>query len=120
MTESQKLKRPPLSGPGSDLETWRRFAAQELDVEVSEFADMKREEVIALVDNGPKAFEGEDGAPTGTGYRTVPEADATALREAPEGVDVQEDPKDVTDALGRRTWATPVAGGYAPEIELEK
>jgi hypothetical protein len=118
MTEQQKLTRPPESGPGSDNNTWKAFAAQELGVDVSEFDGMKREEVIALLDSSPKAFEGkdEDGEPTGV--RVVPEADATKLRKAPEGVAVVEEAKDVRDALDRRTWAVPVEGGYAAENEI--
>jgi hypothetical protein len=122
MTDKPKLERPPLSGPGSDLESWKRFAAQELDVPLSDFDDpeMKRADVIALLDNDPKAYAEKDEKGHPTGYRVVPETDATQLREAPEGVDVVESAKAVSDALGRPTWATPVEGGFAAELELEK
>jgi hypothetical protein len=117
----QKLTRPPESGPGSAREAWVAFAAQELDVPESDFADQKdwtREKIIALVDNYPRAYEGKHEDGSSSGVRVVPEADATKLREAPEGVDVYDDPKGVTDALGRRTWAAPVEGGYADELEI--
>jgi|SRR5687768_14831080 len=121
MTEQQKLTRPPESGPGSGREQWVAFAAQELGVSPHEFADKNewtREKIIVLVDNDPKAFEGKHEDGTTSGVRVVPEADATKLRKAPEGVEVHETPKDVTDALGRTAWAVPVEGGYAAENEI--
>lgn len=121
MTEAQKLTRPAPSGPGSDRDRWVAFAAQELDMSPSEFADKEewpRDKIIALLDSSPEAYseKDEDGHPTGV--RVVPEADATKLRKAPEGVAVVEEAKDVRDALDRRTWAVPVEGGYAAENEI--
>lgn len=121
MTDPQKLTRPPESGPGSDRESWVAFAAQELDIPASELADKtewSRDKIIARLDSDPKAYEGKDEKGRRTGVRVVPEADATALREAPEGVEVHEEAKDVRDALDRRTWAVPVEGGYAAENEI--
>ena len=87
----QKLTRPPESGPGSDRESWVAFAAQELEVPASEFADKTewtRDKIVKLLDSSPKAYsdKDEDGHPTGV--RVVPEADATKLRKAPKGVTV--------------------------------
>lgn len=118
MTEQQKLTRPPESGPGSDINAWIAFASQELDVPTSEFDGLKRHEVIALLDSSPKASEAKDDEGRPTGVRVIPEADATKLREAPDGVTVVESAADVRDALDRRTWAVPVAGGYAAENEI--
>lgn len=121
MTEQRKLTRPPESGPGSDRDSWVAFAAQELDVLPSEFADKEewpRAKIVARLDGDPKAYEGKDEKGRQTGVRVVPEADATRLREAPEGVEVVEEAKDVRDALDRRTWAVPVEGGYAAENEI--
>lgn len=116
--EQNKLQRPPPSGPGSGEEMWRAYAAQETGEDISEFAAMTRGEIIALLDNTPEVFEGKHEDGTSSGVRVIPEADATKLREAPEGVVVVEAAADVEDALGRRTWAVPVAGGYAAENEI--
>lgn len=121
MTEQQKLTRPPESGPGSDRDRWAAFAAQELDTSVSDFADRlewTRDKIIARLDNDPKAYSEKDEGGHPTGVRVVPEADATKLRKAPEGVRVEEEAKDVRDALDRRAWAVPVEGGYAAENEI--
>jgi hypothetical protein len=121
MTEQQKLTRPPESGPGSDRASWVAFATQELDMPESDFADKTewtRDKIIALLDSDPKAYSEKDDEGNPTGVRVVPEADATRLRKAPEGVSVVESAKDVRDALDRRTWAVPVEGGYAAENEI--
>lgn len=90
------LERPPVSGPGSGTDEWRAFAAQETGRSVAELKKYDRAQLIALVD-----FTG-------------PESD---LREAPEGVDVVDEPrlKDIND---RPQWAVPVQGGYAAEDEI--
>jgi hypothetical protein len=121
MSDAQKLTRPPESGPGSAREAWVVYAAQELDLPESDFADKTawtREKLIELVDSAggesPEWVEADEEA----GVRVVPEEDATKLRKAPEGVRVAESPKDVKDALGRNAWAVPVEGGYAAENEI--
>ena len=119
--EQNKLQRPPPSGPGSGIDMWRAYVAQETGEDISEFQDeveWPRQKLIELVDSNPLVSGGkhEDGTPSGV--RVIPEVDATQLREAPEGVAVVDDPADVEDALGRPTWAVPVAGGYAAENEI--
>jgi hypothetical protein len=49
---------PPRNGPGSDTETWRVFAASATLTEPSEWATMKRGEIIAHLE-GNKVIPGE-------------------------------------------------------------
>ncbi len=104
---SRALPRPPESGPGSGVEKWREYAAQETGRSIE--GDLEkitsRGELIALVN--------QNAAPT-------------AVREAPEGVKVVEPKKDDEGRLrppafegnGGPQWAVPVEGGYAPEDDL--
>lgn len=42
-------KRPPTSGPGSGVDAWRRYAAEVTGEPAETFADLSREDIIALV-----------------------------------------------------------------------
>lgn len=91
------IDRPPPSGPGSNIETWREFAAQQTGRSVEgDLEKIKnRHELIALVDQQPEAPE---------------------VREAPEGVEVYNEPK--IQGPGGPAWAVPVEGGFVSEDDL--
>lgn len=104
-----RLPRPPESGPGSGVEKWQAYAAQETGRALEGDLDQIRERaaLIALVDHLPPA---EDE------------------RKAPEGVEVVE---GETDEHGRERppalegnagpqWAVPVEGGYVGEDDLRR
>lgn len=104
---SRTLPRPPVSGPGSDTETWRAYAAQETGRSLEGDLDKikTRDELISLVDQA-----------------ATPEAP----KEAPEGVEVVEAEEDDEGRLRPPRfdgpmgpqWAVPVEGGYVAEDEL--
>lgn len=102
-------ERPPNQGPGSDMESWRAYAAhvtgRAIEGDLDKF--QRRDELIALVDQA-----------------VAPEAP----REAPDGVEVhapeeddegRERPPAFSGPMGPQ-WAVPVEGGYVPEDELIK
>ena len=97
------LPRPPLSGPGSDKETWRAYVSQETGRAIEGDLDEidSRDKLIALVD------------------QHVPRE---VLREAPEGVELLEAEEDEQGRLRPPAvdgqWVIPVEGGYVAEDEL--
>lgn len=93
---STPLPRPPDSGPGSGLDKWAAFAAQETGEPIEMFEGLSRDEVKVLLDH---------------------RAERPESKEAPDGVDVLDEPKS-KDALGRPEWMVPVEGGYASETEI--
>jgi hypothetical protein len=106
-TQNKPLSRPPVSGPGSDKEAWRAFAAQEtgrsIEGDLEHIKD--RHELIAIVDQAVEKPE---------------------VRKAPEGVDVLGAVEDDegreraprAEGPGGPQWVVPVEGGYVPEDEL--
>lgn len=105
------LPRPPESGPGSGVDKWQAYAAQETGRALEGDLDQVKERavLIALVDHVP------------------PKED---LRKAPEGVDVYEAETDkhgrerppALEGEGGPQWVVPVEGpdgpGYAAEDDL--
>lgn len=107
LSTPKSLPRPPKSGPGSDIETWRAFAAQETGRQIEGDLDKikSRDELVALVD---QAVAPED------------------LKKAPDNVEVVEPEEDHKGRLRPPRfdgpmgpqWAVPVEGGYVAEDEL--
>jgi hypothetical protein len=106
-TQDKKLTRPPVSGPGSDKEAWRAFAAQETGRSIEGDLEKitERHELIALVDQAVAKPE---------------------VRKAPEGVDVLDADEDAEGRIrppraegpNGPQWVVPVEGGYVPEDDL--
>lgn len=109
LSTPKSLPRPPKSGPGSDIETWRAFAAQETGRQIEgDLEHVKsRDELVALVDQA-----------------VAPEA----LKEVPDDVEVLEAEEDDEGRLRPPRfegpmgpqWAVPVEGGYAAEDEIAR
>lgn len=103
------LSRPPESGPGSGVEKWQAYAAQETGRALEGDLDQIKERaaLIALVDHLPPAEE---------------------VRVAPEGVEVVEAEKDdhgrerppALEGNSGPQWAVPVEGGYVGEDDLRR
>lgn len=100
-----ELDRPPRSGPGSDIETWRRYAAQETGRAIDgDLENIKsRDELIALVDQAVERPE---------------------VKEAPDSVEVHEADEDgrppVVEGPSGPQWMVPVKGGFVAEDELQR
>lgn len=88
--------RPPVSGPRSGVDAWREYAVFVTGEGPETFADLARDEIIALLDHRSERPEN---------------------KEAPDGVAVLDEPKSKDD-LGRPEWMVPVEGGYASETEI--
>lgn len=103
-------ERPPNQGPGSDIESWRNYAAHVTGRAVEGDLDQfrRRDELIALVDQAV-APEATKEAPD-----SVTVLDARVVEH--DGEDVQRAPR--IDGPNGPQWAVPVKGGYVGEDEL--
>lgn len=104
---SRALTRPPNQGPGSDIESWRAFAAQETGRSIEGDLEkiQRRDELIALVDQAVQP-EAPKAAPDGVDVVEAEEDEEGRLR-----------PPRFDGPMGPQ-WAVPVEGGYVPEDEL--
>ncbi|MFJ8966052.1 hypothetical protein ACIRG5_42350 [Lentzea sp. NPDC102401] len=98
MTEPVTMKRPPLSGPGSDLDAQKAYAVHISGKDEEFFAEMKRADVIAFIDSW---------------------ADPDKPKQAPEGVTPIDEPVHKTPQ-GLPAWSVPVEGGYVAEHEMQR